>query len=170
MNKLLEFDAQIFKYIRGLAGESEFWDNFFLASNRYSIAIFTAVLVWYFFRKRRVFWTGLFSALLARGIFATLIHYLIYRPRPFVLLNEFEALIDTKGLDSSFPSGYAAYFFAIAFAVWLSDKRIGGILILGAMVLSFAQIYAGVHYPLDILGGILAAAVSVILVRRVLKN
>lgn len=170
MSQLLKLDTKIFEFVRGLAQESRFWDQFFVQANKYSVAIFSAALLWYFFRNRRVFWTGLFSALLSRGIFTALIHQIFYRPRPYNIFRELEALIDTQDLGSSFPSGHAAYFFAIAFVVWLRDRKIGGILILGALLFSFARIFLGVHYPLDILGGIVAALISVWIVKRVLYN
>lgn len=61
------------------------------------------------------------------------------------------------GTGYSFPSTHAANHFALAiFLIAVFYKRWKPIMILAllwAFAVSFAQIYVGVHYPLDILGG-----------------
>ncbi|MBI4050790.1 MAG: phosphatase PAP2 family protein [Candidatus Doudnabacteria bacterium] len=162
---MLELDIKIFRIINNLAEKSGFWDKFFIYGTRYSILIFSVILVLYLFKRRRVFWTALLSAALSRGIFTELIRYFYHRKRPFVALPDVKLLIEKNGLEASFPSGHAAYMFAIAFAVWLFNRKIGAILIIAALILSFGRVYVGVHYPGDILGGIAVAAISVLAVR-----
>ena len=58
----------------------------------------------------------------------------------------------------SFPSSHAANHFALAsfFAFLFAHKRIISLIgILWASIISFAQIYVGVHYPSDIIAGAL---------------
>ncbi len=167
---MLDLDINLFRIINDLAEKSKFWDKFFILGTRYSIIIFSVILVLYLFKRRRIFWTALLSAALSRGIFTELIRYFYHRDRPFVELDGVKLLVEKNGLEASFPSGHAAYMFAIAFAIWLFDKKIGAILIVLAIVLSFGRVYVGVHYPGDILGGIVVAAISVYLVRKVIRR
>lgn len=53
----------------------------------------------------------------------------------------------------SFPSGHAAFMFALAFAMYTFDKKAGRILIVAAILTGIARVLAGVHYWYDIVGG-----------------
>lgn len=53
----------------------------------------------------------------------------------------------------SFPSGHASFMFALAFAMNHFSWRAGFILVLLATLTGLARVAAGVHYPLDIIGG-----------------
>lgn len=158
-------DTKLFYLINNLAQKSQFWDQIWVFANKYGIALFTVIVLLYFFRSRKIFWTAALSAILSRGILTEAIRYLYHRPRPFMALENVKLLIEMKNNEASFPSGHTAYMFAIALAVYLFNKKIGGILILVALLLSVTRIYLGVHYPLDIIGGIIIAAISVYIVR-----
>jgi len=56
--------------------------------------------------------------------------------------------------DPSFPANAAATTFAAAAGMWFYNRRASLPLFLLAFLFSFARVYAGVHYPLDILGGL----------------
>ena len=57
--------------------------------------------------------------------------------------------------DFSFPSGHTCASFAAAFALYRTLPRKWGIacLVLAALI-SFSRLYVGVHYPSDVLGGV----------------
>lgn len=59
----------------------------------------------------------------------------------------------------SFPSSHASNHMAIALSIVLANiftkKWINYIWIIWALIIGFAQIYVGVHYPSDILGGLI---------------
>ena len=64
--------------------------------------------------------------------------------------------------DWSFPSNHSAIAAASAAALWLLDRRLGMIAALAALVMGFARIWVGAHYPHDVLVGfVLGAAVAV---------
>lgn len=75
----------------------------------------------------------------------------LFRPRPFASLNV--SLLFYRPTDSSFPANPAALGFAVATGVWLWNPKLGTILLLLAAVYGVSRVYAGVFYPLDILGG-----------------
>ncbi len=78
----------------------------------------------------------------------------IARTRPFDIQTGMQLLIE-KPHDYSFPSGHTQASFAAATAVFFKDKRWGiGALVL-AVLIAFSRMYLFVHYPTDILAGIL---------------
>ena len=90
---------------------------------------------------------------------------LIARLRPSDL-NPDMVLLIPRPTDYSFPSGHTAASFAAATAMLWNHKRLGACAMLLAAAIAFSRLYLYVHYPTDILAGILlgigigAAAVS----------
>lgn len=85
------------------------------------------------------------------------IKYVYQTPRPFALLEippSFIVSSDPFGL-TSFPSSHTAFFFALAVSMFFFNQRIGWWFFGGALLIGLARIGAGVHWPLDILGGLL---------------
>lgn len=79
------------------------------------------------------------------------------RPRPFDLYPQIIPLVK-KPHDFSFPSGHTACAFICAFmAHHQLDKKFSIPIIVLAILVAFSRLYVGVHYPSDILGGILLA-------------
>ncbi len=87
-----------------------------------------------------------------------------FRPRPF---DSVTGIITRIGLDtdSSYPSGHALIVSigAVFSLARFSRKWVAGLLCLEAGVVSYSRIYLGMHYPLDVLGSLLAACTIVFL-------
>lgn len=77
------------------------------------------------------------------------------KPRPFVALPHLEPLTSVFKLEDwqSFPSGHSLFFFSLAMVICLFNKRVGLVYFGLAVLIGFARIYTGVHWPLDILAG-----------------
>lgn len=75
------------------------------------------------------------------------------RLRPFYDYPTVELLI-TKPSGFSFPSGHTFSSFAAATAVLLHNKKIGIPAVVLASLIAFSRLYLFVHYPTDILAGI----------------
>jgi len=87
-----------------------------------------------------------------------------FRPRPF---EDFDvAMLFYEPTDSSFPSNAAAAGLGLAFGIWGVNRRLGYFAIAAATLYGVARVYAGVHYPLDILAGVAIAAPVTYLVFR----
>lgn len=102
-----------------------------------------------------------------------LIKPLVARTRPYDV-NTLVELIVSKPVDYSFPSGHTAAAFAAVSAMFFVKNRLwipAGIL---AVVIAFSRMYLYVHYPTDILGGIVVGIVSgaagAFLAREILKK
>jgi len=114
---------------------------------------------------------GVIAAAVALGL-ANLaveaINQFFFRPRPFVSLHA--TLLFYQPVDSSFPANPAAVGFSVAAAVWLWNRKAGAALLAVATLYALSRVYAGVLYPLDILGGaaigVAAAFVATFTVRH----
>lgn len=132
---------------------------------------FLALLFYSGYEKRekiKILWTALFSTAIARFGVTELIRFFYHRPRPFVALNT-EPLFAEHSW--SFPSGHAAFFFALAASLYFYNKKWGVWFFLGATIISVARVIAGVHYSSDILGGALVGiAVAYVVYKLANKN
>ena len=66
-----------------------------------------------------------------------------------------------EGGESAFPSGHATVMFALAFSLFFKNPRFGIVYFILATVSSLSRIVVGVHFPLDIAGGMLVGALGV---------
>ncbi len=83
--------------------------------------------------------------------------------RPFEtyesLMNSAIAIFHTELVDPSFPSNSAAITFAAAMSIFLRNRKVSIPFFILAILWGFARVYAGSHYPIDILGGFLIGAI-----------
>ena len=84
-----------------------------------------------------------------------------YRPRPFEVLDV--NLLFYMPTDSSFPANPAAFGFALALGVWIWNRKAGWMLLAPAVVFGLSRMYAGVFYPLDVIGGAAIGAAAALL-------
>lgn len=93
-------------------------------------------------------------------------------PRPFVVYHI--APIVPHSNDNSFPSEHTFLSVLMAGLIMLVSRRWGLVLLALAVGVGWARVAAHVHWPVDILGGALIAAIAVVLAneitRRILKR
>jgi undecaprenyl-diphosphatase len=108
-------------------------------------------------------------ALIVRFPLVFLIQLFINRSRPFVVDRN---IVNILGYPqtSSFPSGHASFFFPLAAALFIFDKRLGSLLFLFVTLMGFARIIAGVHWPTDILAGALLGILGVFIIYLLFKR
>jgi membrane-associated phospholipid phosphatase len=86
------------------------------------------------------------------------------RPRPYDAMTGVRLIVDEES-DGSYPSGHTFIVVAGVVVVWRYLKRAwAASLTLEAALVAYSRVYVGVHYPSDILGGVLlGAGVSLII-------
>ena len=163
--KLIDFDKWLFTKINQSSANSLF-DTI--------LPFFREPLVWiplylffilyaiYNFPKKALTWIigmGL-TATTTDIISSRIIKPLIGRKRPcndVEMIDTIRLLISNCGQNGSFTSSHAANHFGIAMFIYITMRNIWGnytyLFFIWAALISYAQVYVGVHYPFDILGG-----------------
>jgi len=140
-----------------------FFADFFQYVLILSLAIF---LVVNFKKYWKMVIEALVSAVFARFAVNEIIQLFWQRPRPFVN-NNVNLLFEHLG--PSFPSGHAAFFFAISTIVFLYNKNASLLFFFASIIISLARIFSGIHWPSDILAGALVGILSGFLIYKLSK-
>lgn len=120
--------------------------------------------------SRRRCQLGVIAAVLALALANGSIEILnnfYFRDRPFV--HHEISLLFYEPTDSSFPANAAALAFGVSTAVCAFNRRVGGALLAVSALYAFSRVYAGVHYPLDVIAGGLIGAAAAMLTHAVVK-
>ncbi|OGJ04115.1 hypothetical protein A3G06_01325 [Candidatus Nomurabacteria bacterium RIFCSPLOWO2_12_FULL_46_14] len=160
-------NREIFYFFYNLANRSPFFDQtivFFAVYFPFIAATLAAVLFGFYYKKRR----ELIFIFLAAGLAWLIAYFLkdfIASGRPFVSLADISSLFLKESY--AFPSGHAAFFGALAVAIFLNHRQAGYVFIIFALLIGAARIAAGVHFPIDILGGFVLGALVAYFMRKV---
>ena len=162
---------RLFSDVHELAG-NRFLDALMEFSAQYLLFAVFAGLVWLLLARLRT--DGLRTA--ARGalwpVAALILSYLLGlvaaalhpEARPFTTHPQVHPLI-AHHPGQAFPSDHTTAAFAIGLVVLaFLSRRVGLLLLAAAIVIGFARVYVGVHYPGDILGSLVVSAIGVAVV------
>lgn len=168
----MDLNQKLFDLFYGLSHKSALLDALFVFFAQYlTYFLVLAVAVWIFgFKGRRRLFIAAelaLSAILARGLLTEWIRFFYVHPRPMDLLG-LQSLIPESG--NSFPSGHMTFLFSLASVVFFYRRKFGGFLMLLVLMVGAARIVAGVHWPLDIVGGILIGFLSAGLIHLPLRR
>ena len=159
---MFALDRKVFDIVYMAAHRNAFWNVlavFCATYLPYLVVLAFLVLVYYqkgWRRKAYLFAEAALVLVLARGLVTELIRFFYHEPRPFAYLGIVPLFNETSW---SFPSGHAVWFFALAMTVWYANHKWGWWFFVLAVVIGWARVYAGVHWPSDIVGG---AAVGIV--------
>ncbi len=152
-------NEQLLFIINGWAGKNQLLDKFmiFCANGLvYSVFVVAAVLIGYLIYKKQtttVLWV--IGSLIVSYLLLQTASFMYIDHRPFVDHHLTQLVAHAAG--KSFPSDHTTVTTAIAAAfLFLTPfKRIGIALAFCALLIGFARIFVGIHYPIDILGGLI---------------
>jgi undecaprenyl-diphosphatase len=105
--------------------------------------------------------SGLASAAVA-VIVNQVLHAIWDRPRPYedhTIRHPW-----ASSTDASFPSDHASASFAIAFAVLMFDRLVGGLFMVAAFLIAAGRIFIGAHYLSDVAASLLVGIASALLI------
>ena len=89
-----------------------------------------------------------------------IIKNLFARIRPYEVIDGLILLVG-KAPDYSFPSGHTGSAFALAVVIFMvMDRKYGIIALILASLMGFSRLYVGIHYPSDVLGGVILGVVT----------
>ncbi|MBQ8633714.1 MAG: phosphatase PAP2 family protein [Lachnospiraceae bacterium] len=111
-----------------------------------------AVLLVFFKKYRKCAISICISLILMELTGNVILKELIMRERPCWIDPTVELLIKAPS-SYSFPSGHTFAGFASAVTVFLNHKKEGIAAIVAAVLIAFSRMYLFVHFPTDILGG-----------------
>ena len=165
--KLIDFDKWLFTKINQTTANSLF--DAIMPFFRQPLVwiplyLFFILFAIYNFPKKALSWIiGLgLTASITDIISSRIFKPFIGRERPcndFEMVDTIRLLISNCGQNGSFTSSHAANHFSLAMFVFMSlqplFKNYTYLFFVWAGIISYAQIYVGVHYPLDILAGTL---------------
>jgi undecaprenyl-diphosphatase len=159
-------NQNIFFFFYNPAHQSQLFDQFviFTADVLPYIVAISALLFLLIKKKKREIFFVFFSSGLA-WILAKILKILIQTSRPFDILPNVHALFTENGY--AFPSGHAAFFSALAVALFFYNKKVGYVFMFLALLIGLARITAGVHFPIDILGGFVLGSLIAYFVKNV---
>ncbi len=171
---LMSIDESILLWVNRWSGAASWLDSMIvLVVSDYMIAVgmvLALVGLWFAGKdagERVRHQKGILAALAAMALSSWSVYAVngVYqRPRPFV--DNDVSVLFYYPTDPSFPANSAAATFAIAAAVWVVNRRAGAVMLAAAAALGFSRVYAGVHYPLDVVVGGALGVVIALLVHR----
>ena len=158
---------ELFYFFYNLAHRSAFFDQVIIFTAVYFpfIVMFLAFIYLLFYRKSlRDLIFVFFSAGLA-GIISKLLKILIHTPRPALVLPDIQTLF--AKISYTFPSDHASFFMALALSIFFMRKKAGYWFLFFALLVGIARVAAGVHFPVDILGGFALGALVAYFLKKV---
>jgi len=162
-------DFLIFQKINSLAGKSVCIDSLAIFFAEYLGYILIAIFFLFLLKDVKKYWQmivrGLGAAILARFGIAEIIRFFWERPRPFIG-NQVNLLL-SHGATSSFPSGHAAFFFALSAVIYFYNKKAGIFFFLASFLISISRVFCGIHWPSDILAGAIIGIFSAWLIIKI---
>ena len=106
-------------------------------------------------KTRRVGVLALVSLLFSALIDNVILKNVVARTRPYDLIEGLTSLVGAQK-DYSFPSGHTGSDFAAAVVMFRGlPKKFGIPILVFACLMGLSRLYVGVHYPSDVLGGVL---------------
>ncbi|MDY0236512.1 MAG: phosphatase PAP2 family protein [Gudongella sp.] len=157
INYLKKFD-DFFIHLINSKIKNKYLDKIMFRVTDLGGAIFTSIFAMglLIFGNKEIKMIGLEAifALSFGQIFVQSLKRLMSRERPYKIIKQ----LHTFGIelrDYSFPSGHTTASFSLATTLAVNLPKLAVIVLLLALVIGMSRIYLGVHYPTDVVAGII---------------
>lgn len=157
-------NVEILHWLNGFAGQDPLFDAVIVFFAEYAIYLmFIVAAVWAIvnvYAKQYGVVVAFFAALAVSFVALQLLGLLSDLPRPF-MDHSLTVLLPGAG-GEAFPSDHTAASVAIAcaFLFFSGRAKLGALLVALALLIGIARIMSGVHYPLDVAGGVAAGLIG----------
>lgn len=137
------------------------WSSLLFGLAEYLVVLIPATLITLWLRGRRetsffVFVTVVVSLAISYAMSLVYSH-----PAPYMVS---ETLVSGPP-ENSFPSQHTTVMFAMVWPLlYRKRRRLAGVFFVGAVLTGIGRVLVGFHYPLDILGAVVASIIGTILV------
>jgi undecaprenyl-diphosphatase len=148
----MALDRQLFLWVQSLTGNPVL-DQAMVFLAEYLVMLVPLSLIYMWYRDREVslfsFYTAVTGIALSYGLGLIYAHS---NPSAF-----FDTIV-SYAPENSFPSQHTTAIIATALPLLYQDKEeLGALLLVSGLLTGFARVYIGEHWPMDILGAVIAA-------------
>ena len=148
-------------------------DSFFLGLTKIAgsygqLWVIVAALLLIFKKTRKAGVSVLIAYLAVFLIGQLALKNLFSRPRP-CQMDEAFALLVARPSSSSFPSTHSAWAFGAATAIFMQHRKMGVAAYVVAALIGFSRLYMFLHFPTDVLFGMVLGIALGVLASRITK-
>jgi undecaprenyl-diphosphatase len=180
MNLVNIINNKIFFFFYDLINKNIFVDNLIFFFAEYLPYLVVVILFFYILLHKETYentktifnnnkkvkeFFVVFLSMIFSWAFSVWVKNIISSPRPYLFFENIKPLFlhDTF----AFPSGHTLFFATLGFVFFKYHKTIGFFLIITTFVVGLARISAGVHFPIDILGGFIFGYLIAYFIKRI---
>lgn len=157
-------NTTLFEWIFGFSRQSPTLDSLMIFGAEYLIFLtflLVGILAFTGRAKEKKVLILLVVGMIIQLLLRKVVHIFYFEPRPFVTYQLIPLI--KHAADASFPSGHTTIMAVVAFSYLFYKSKFTLIFLLLMLWVGLARIFVGVHYPLDILGGIVTGFTAVFL-------
>ncbi|MCL6516685.1 phosphatase PAP2 family protein [Alicyclobacillus sp.] len=166
------FDKTLFHALNQFAGHSAL-DPVMKFFAQYALELYALLFIVAWFTlprndedRRHGLILGVAGGVIALGI-NLVIGSIWYRPRPFVAMPDQVHRIIPHSVDASFPSDHVSGGFGFTSGTWgEAPNWVSRSFLVISLITMVARVYVGVHWPTDVLGGVVVGLFSGWIARR----